>query len=268
MLITIDVGNTHTVFGLWISRQLKDVCRFSTSLKRTSHEWSSLIRGWLESIKKRFRLHNNKDSSSSFSMIYSSVVPSIGAPLEEAFSILEFKDIQCFNLDMQLPISFNYPSPQSLGMDRIVNSIAGILLYGKNLIIVDFGTAITFCLIIDSVYLGGVIVPGLQAGLDFLASKTAKLPQLSWNRNNNVLGKSTEESILSGTHLGWSGMVSNILLNLKSEVLRKKIINNINELQVVATGGYSHNFFLDEQFFDIIDRNLTLRGLHKIFCMN
>ena len=263
MLITIDVGNTHTVFGLWIHEQLENVCRFSTVSGRTPHEWLFLIREWLNES-----LSSSRYTFDDSSMIYSSVVPSTDSSLEETFSILGFKDIQQFNLTMKLPISFNYSNPETLGRDRVVNSAAGIFFYGTNLIIVDFGTAITFCIIISSSYQGGVIAPGLQAGLDFLASKTAKLPQLSWRQNIRILGKSTEESILSGAHFGWEGLVSYILEHLKTEILTNNLLPKGEALQVIATGGPTHSFFLNEQLFDVVDPNLTIRGLHKIFLTN
>ncbi len=266
MLITVDIGNTHTVFGLWTHQCLKEVCRFSTSSKRTAHEWAFLIQDWLKITE-----NPHIDLTNSFShasMIYSSVVPSVDNHLEEAFSILNFKKIQSFNLNMKLPISFDYSNPENLGKDRVVNSTAGIFFYGKNLIIVDFGTAITFCVIISSSYRGGVIAPGLQAGLDFLASKTAKLPPLSWKQNVRILGKSTEESILSGAYFGWQGLISHILENLRHEILTTGLLSKQEDLQVIATGGPTHNFFLNEQLFDIVDPNLTLRGLHRIFLLN
>ena len=266
MLITVDVGNTHTVFGLWTHQRLQEVCRLSTSPKRTAHEWAFLIQHWLATTENQF--NNLKDNLAHASMIYSSVVPSVDNPLEESFSILNFNKIQSFNLNMKLPLSFDYLNPESLGKDRVVNSTAGIFFYGTNFIIVDFGTAITFCVTIASSYRGGVIAPGLQAGFDFLVSRTEKLPHLSWKQNVRVLGKSTEESILSGAHFGWEGLVSHILKSLKHEILTTGLLSTQDDLQIIATGGPTHNFFMNEQLFDVVDPNLTLRGLHKIFLIN
>ena len=265
MIITIDVGNTHAVFGLWVHEQLKDTCRLSTSSRRTPHEWAFLIRSWLNSPWGEGGISTEEHHSS---MIYSSVVPSVDHALEQAFRMLDFKEIRPFDLSMKLPITFDYPNPERLGKDRIVNAASGVFFHGEDLIIVDFGTAVTFCVLTSGIYRGGVIIPGVQAGLDFLASQTAQLPRLASKQDVSVLGRSTEESILSGAHFGWEGMISHILKQLKNEIIQKKMLQNEEDLRIVATGGLSHDTVPQDQAFDVIDANLTLRGLHKIFLMN
>ena len=280
MLLTADIGNTDTVLGLWLDDQLKNVSRFSTSPQRTAHEWFFLLKLWLGSFSDsegKAQVQVQADDGSLENVIYSSVVPAVDSSIEEAFSLTGFKNITRLKADMRLPITFDYPNPKSLGADRIANSVAGIQLYGNHLIIVDFGTAITFCVVIDSVYRGGVIAPGVKAGLDFLAEKTAKLPRISFTQRRAVaptgtgkkdasaLGKSTEDSILAGVRFGWEGMVASILQNLKEDILEKNLIEDINKIQIIATGGITNHFFLNDQMFDIIDTNLTLRGLREIF---
>ena len=262
MLITADIGNTQSVFGLWSSNQLVNIIRVPTSTERTQHEWISLF----EPLVKQTAYTQGKDPE--IKVIYSSVVPSVDNSLEEAFRRLSSKKILKLHCNLKLPFKLDHPAPESLGTDRIANSAAGVLLYGDDLIIVDLGTAITFCVITSRVHRGGMIAPGIQAGLDHLASKTAQLPKLSFKKDVNVIGRSTSESMLAGAFYGWEGMVDNIILRLKQEILKMKWVDRIEKLQVIATGGNIDRFPLNETVFDIVDKNLTLRGLHQIYLMD
>ena len=263
MLITADIGNTQSVFGLWSSDRLVDTIRVSTVTERTQDELRLLMEPLLKTNTQEPEVN----------AIYSSVVPSIDERLEGALRMLNSKKILKLHYGLELPFKFDYPIPESLGTDRIANSTAGVLLYGDDIIIVDFGTAITFCIIISRVYLGGLIAPGLQVGLEYLASKTAQLPELFFpksffKKDFDIIGKSTSESMLAGTFYGWEGMIHNIILKCKQKILKMKWIDPIKKLQVIATGGITNMSSLDETVFDIVDKNLTLRGLHQIFKLN
>ena len=261
-LITVDIGNTQSVFGLWICNELIKVVRVSTSIERTQDEWKRLLE---DSV---YKMDSEKHGDSEINVIYSSVVPAINILLESVFSLLGSKTIVKNAYTLHLPFKFDYPSPETLGTDRIANSAAGVSLYGNDLIIADFGTAITFCVITSKIYRGGVIIPGLQAGLDHLALKAAQLPKLSFKKKVDILGKSTAGSILAGSCHGWEGMVANILQKLKHKIYTMEWVQKIEKLQTIATGGVTDEFSLDETIFDIIDTNLTLRGLYQIFKWN
>jgi len=260
-MLTIDIGNTHTVFGLWSaesqkskSRNLVSTCRLSTDTNRTACEWYYFLSQWVNNTTK---IHKNKIKIA----IYSSVVPTVSAVLEKTYKLLKIN--QTIRVDHQsenLPFQFEYENYKTLGADRIANTIAGIELYGENLIIVDFGTAITFCLIVNKKYYGGVIAPGFHSALKSLSQNTAKLPEIRFQSKTDVLGKSTVESIEAGSYFGWKGLIKEILFELKNHKIVKQ-----NKIKVIATGGISDSLGFAHSIFDVIDKNLTLKGLLKYY---
>ena len=148
-----------------------------------------------------------------------------------------------------------------MGADRIVNAVAGHHLYGGPLVIVDFGTAITFDAIsAGGKYLGGAISPGMGIALEALIDKTARLPRVETAVPPSVIGKNTVHSIQSGIAYGYRGLVREIVDRMKTELGR--------ETKVVATGGQSLAFNEEEGVFDLINPDLTLLGLRLIASRN
>ncbi len=258
-LITLDIGNAHNVFGIWDNKELISVDRFPNKIAVTSDEWKKMI------ISFFHRKLNSEKDFSKVKVIYSSVVPKIDSKLESAFSALKITEIVKMSSELKLPFTFDYPNRNTLGADRLANAAGGVLFYGKNLLIVDFGTAITFCLVLENVYYGGAIVPGIEMALDSLSSATAMLPRTSYKKPFHVPGRSTTESITSGIHFGWEGMIKNIIYKLLDEAIRIKKLKNKNDIQIIATGGISEKLFFNQYIFDIIDTHLTLKGLMGVF---
>ena len=250
MILTADIGNTNSVFGIWDQHNLVSSCRLSTDKNRTAFEWAQLLKGWAE-FKDPHRLQ----------AIYASVVPSVNTALEECFDLLQIKKCARLAHDMRFPFTFDYEQYPTLGADRLANAAAGVLYYGDNLIIVDFGTAITFCLITGKVYRGGVIAPGIHSSLDALFRHTAKLPEISFYPVKTVLGKSTVLSIEAGAYFGYKGLIREILGELKKTDEARAVRERDQKLLVVSTGGISESLDFSGEFFDIVDKNLTLRGL-------
>lgn len=249
MVLTADAGNSHTVFGVWQNDELIHSCRVATHRAATADEWHWLLKAWLKDLVPTSQVN---------SAVYCSVVPAINNALEEAFQLSGIKEIQQITPESNLPFTFDYANYASLGSDRIANAIAGIRYYGNDLIIADFGTAITFCLITGGVYRGGVIAPGIHSSLGALFSKTAKLPEITFRQKESVLGKSTVESIESGAYFGWRGLIKEIL----SELRNCEDAKRAPELKVIATGGIAENLGFSHELFDVVDRNLTLKGLY------
>lgn len=249
MILTADVGNSHTVFGIWSGSSLKFTARIATRREFTGHEWFWLLQNWICECNLNEKI---------LKAVYCSVVPAVNSCLEEAFKRTDISVCMQISAESKLPFEFDYDNYKTLGADRIANVIAGLHYYGNNLIIADFGTAITFCLITEGVYRGGVIAPGIHSSLDALFSKTAKLPEISFHHKSNVLGKSTVESIENGAYYGWRGLIKEIIAELKTVDIAK----SISSVKVIATGGIAEDLGFSRELFDIVDRNLTLKGLY------
>ncbi len=251
-LLTIDVGNTNTVFGLFEKDNLKRSWRIITKKEYTSDEMGVYLNGFIQSSGYFIKDIKN--------VIYSSVVPSINPVIERM--IKDYYSVEPIKVsyDMPLPLKYIYPKPFELGADRIVNAVAGITIYGNNLIIIDLGTATTFCLIKDKQYYGGVIAPGLKMSIESLHSKTALLPLIEFSKPpHGIIGKSTVESMQAGFFYGWIGLLKGIISELKNLYPDEEFI-------VIGTGGLSGVIHKEEpSIFNIIDRDLTLKGLKIIY---
>lgn len=248
MTLTTDVGNSHTVVGLWKDGALLQTLRLSTESRRTADEWRILLSAWFITIG-----FNDGISAASFC----SVVPAASAALSEAVAALGVKEPLWLSSTSKLNFTFNYPQKETLGSDRIADLIAGTHYFGKNCIVVDFGTAITFSVLTDNVFQGGVIAPGITSSLEALFSSTAKLPKIAFHKTASGIGKSTVEAIEIGAYIGWRGVVREIL-----DEIKRALPDGGSKHTVVATGGISESLDFAADFFDAVDKNLTLKGLY------
>ncbi len=251
-LLAIDVGNTNTVFGLFKNHDLIRSWRIVTRRDRTSDELGVYLSNFITSAGYM--------TSDIRNVIYSSVVPTFNPILDRM--IQEY--YHCIPLkvtyDMKLPLKYHYPRPFELGADRIVNAVCGIQLYGKDLIIIDLGTATTFCLIKDGYYEGGVIAPGLKMSMEILHSRTALLPLVEFAKpSSGILADSTIHSIQAGFFYGWVGLLKEIIQQLKN------CFQNV-DFKIIGTGGLCGIIHKEvPEIFDIVDKDLTLKGLKIIF---
>ncbi len=158
-----------------------------------------------------------------------SVVPAKARIIESTLEIISGKPFQKLTYKSELGIGINYPTPSQIGADRLANSIAASKLYGSPCIVIDFGTAVTFDIIDDEKYQGGVIAPGLGAMTDYLANKTALLPKITLTEPESAVGKSTEKAMDIGAVYGYRGLVREIITELSKELNAKPT--------VICTGG-------------------------------
>lgn len=256
ILATADIGNTHSVFGLWKDKSYMDSIRISTNSERTSYEWLRMLDTWIESLIP---------SGAVNAAIVSSVVPAAEDSICEMFHKMGIDRTCKVTSQLKFPYKFNSVNFPTIGADRLVNAAAGVLYYGKNLIIVDIGTAITFCLITDGEYLGGVIAPGIHVSLDSLARKAARLFDVSYRKKKRALAQSTRESLENGMYFGWRGLFKEIIHELKNE---KGSLPVLPEYKVLATGGIAADLGYTHDVFDVVDPNLTLRGLMELYYLN
>ncbi len=247
MTLTCDVGNSHSVIGLWKEGKLLETLRIATDGRRTADEWRLYLTAWLRSIGE----------GSIRKAAICSVVPAANEALGEALCSLGVDAPHSLSSTSRLNFGFDYPSPQTLGADRIADMIAAVYYFGRNCVVLDFGTAITFSVVTDGKFRGGVIAPGITSSLEALFNATAKLPKIAFRRTSKAIGSSTTESIEIGAYVGWRGVVREIL----SEI-RRELPQNGAGHKVIATGGISESLDFAPEFFDVVDKNLTLKGLY------
>lgn len=248
MILALDVGNSNMLGGVFQGDELKFQFRKNSVQKASSDEMGLFLR----SVLRENGL--NPDEVEHFAVC--SVVPSLDHSLRNCAR--KYFDRNPFFLQpgVKTGLKVRYHNPVEVGADRIANAIAATHLYpGKNLVIVDFGTATTFCAVSsDRDYLGGVIVAGVGISAEALALRTAKLPTVEIVKPERTLGKATVESIQSGLYYGNIGMVREISGRLAQECFEG------NKPFVIGTGGIA-SLFADAGLFDVEVPDLVLKGL-------
>lgn len=251
MLLLVDVGNTNLTFGLHDGEHLVDSFRMSTAAARTVDEMGLMILQFLD-IKKI----SKEDIED---ILISSVVPQIMYYLERALKRYIGQDPIIVENTMDLGIKVLYDNPGEVGADRLVNAIAVQELYRAPAIIVDFGTATTFCAISErGEYLGGAILPGIKISLEALFNKAAKLPRIEITEPEKVIGSNTVGSMQSGIFYGYVGSVDYIVERMAQELQGEPPL-------VIATGGLASLISKQSRTIQTIDRSLTLKGLKVIY---
>ena len=163
----------------------------------------------------------------------------------------------------RLNVRIDYPTPRSIGADRLANAVAVAELYGSPAIVIDFGTAVTFDIVSPrNAYIGGVIAPGLEAMTKFLYDRTALLPRISLREPRSAIGKSTNQAMLAGAIFGYRGLIREILQRIIAEK------SWTGRVHIVATGGYAKLIARKLPEVDIVHENLTLEGLRLVGRMN
>lgn len=257
MILVLDVGNTNIVLGVYKQNDLIMECRLSTDSRRTSDEYGI-------QVKELFDLHNLSINDIE-GVIISSVVPNIMYSLEHMIRKYFKTNPVIVGPGVKTGINIKYDNPKEVGADRIVNAVAAHEIYKKSLIIIDFGTATTFCVITQNGdYLGGVICPGMQIASDALFERAAKLPRVELSKPKNIICKNTVSSMQSGIIYGYIGQVDYIVNKIKKEM---KDLNESEPL-VVATGGLSNLIYECSTTIDIVNPILTLQGLKIIYEKN
>ena len=254
MLLVFDVGNTNMVIGIYKDKSLVKDWRICTDIHKTSDEYGMLIGNLLA--------HDNIDIKSIDDVIISSVVPNVMHALENFCIKYCDKKPMIVGPGLKTGLNIKYDNPKQVGADRIVNAVAAIEKYGSPLIIVDFGTATTFCAISDKAeYLGGTICPGLKISSEALFNGAAKLPRVELIKPGKTICKATVEAMQAGIIYGYVGQVEKIISMMKKEL-------GSEDIKVVATGGLSSLIHSETDSIDHIDKFLTLEGLRLIHLKN
>lgn len=257
MIIVMDVGNTDIVLGVYEGKKLLYNWRMKTDKEKTSDEFGMFF----------INLFNNAglDVKDVEAFVLSSVVPPIMYSLEHAIKKYFKVDPITVGPGIKTGINIKYENPREVGSDRIVNAVAAYHIYGGPLIIVDFGTATTFCAISSKgEYLGGVICPGIRISTEALFQKAAKLPRIELTKPDTVIGKNTVMGMQSGIIYGYVGQVDYIVNRVKKEMYDM----GEEKVRVVATGGFARLIASETEAIEEVNSFLTLEGLRIIYEKN
>lgn len=254
MLLCLDVGNSHIYGGLFSNEEI--ILRFRlTSKVSTSDEFGVFLKGVLRESGCKI------EAISKIGIC--SVVPQLDYSLRSA-CVKYFKTDPFFlQVGVKTGLQIKYRNPTEVGADRVANAIAATHFYPQeNLIILDFGTATTLCVVrADKAYMGGVIMPGIRLAADALSQNTAKLPAVEIIRMNQVVGRSTIESIQSGVFYGAIGACRELITRIRQDHFSGQ------ETRVIATGGFA-TLFESQGIFDDLLPDLVLQGLRIAISLN
>lgn len=257
MVLVIDVGNTNIVLGVYNGNKLIGEWRLSTDTKKTADEYGIQV--------SQLFINSNLKITDVEGVIISSVVPNTMYSLEHMVR-------KYFNINplvvgpgVKTGINIKYDNPKEVGADRIVNAVAAHEIFRRSLIIIDFGTATTFCAVRENGdYLGGTICPGIKISSEALFEKAAKLPHIELVKPPCVICKNTVNSMQSGIIYGYIGQVDYIVDKMKKEMMQL----GEKEPYVICTGGLAKLISEDSKCIDRIEPFLTLEGLRIIYEKN
>jgi len=259
MLLAFDVGNTNIVLGVYEERELLCSWRMETDKKKSADEYGMIIHQLFQ--------YEHLSLERVDEVIISTVVPSILYTLQHLSQKYFKTKAIVVGPGIKTGLIVKYDNPKLLGSDRIVNAVAAIHQYPTPLIVIDFGTATTFCAVSEKAeYLGGVIVPGIKIAAEALFEKTAKLPRVDLEAPGHTLCKNTSEGIQAGVVYGNMGMVEYIVAKMKKEIAA--YAKSDKPVTVVATGGLASLIAAEITVIDHVDKLLTLTGLELIYEKN
>lgn len=254
MLLVFDVGNTNIVLGLYDGDKMIYHWRAATNELKTADEYAASLGMMFQLDGVTFDMVTD--------IIISSVVPPVNPTLEYLCRRYFHVEPMMVGPGMKTGLNILYDNPRELGADRIVNAVAGITLNGGPLIIIDLGTATTFCAIDERKrYLGGAVTPGIGISMEALFQRASKLPRIELTPASSVICKNTVSAMQSGIYYGAIGQVDGIVRRMKKEMGYK-------EIKVIATGGLADLIASQSETIDVIDPLLTLKGLYILFKKN
>jgi type III pantothenate kinase len=258
MILVLDVGNTNIVLGAYEGKTLVADWRLATDHMRTADEYGIQV--------TQLFMQKNIELDKVEGVIISSVVPNIMYTIEHMVRKYFNKTPLVVGPGIKTGINIKYDNPKEVGADRIVNAVAAHEIYvGRPLILIDFGTATTFCAVTkNGDYLGGTICPGIKISAEALFEKASKLPRVELVKTAGVICRNTVTSMQAGILHGYTGLVDFIVEKMKKEMEAYGEFEPV----VIATGGLATLISEDSKHMDKIVPYLTLEGLRIIYEKN
>ncbi|HHG73429.1 MAG TPA: type III pantothenate kinase [Persephonella sp.] len=248
MIIGIDIGNTTTEIGFLRSETLIKSYKLKTDRGKTQDDW----------FLDFYQILGIESFPEAKDFVVSSVVPAVEDRIGKAVEKISGKKAIFIGKDIKVPITNRYRNPEEVGIDRLVNSFAVVKKYGYPSIVIDFGTAVTFDVINEKAeYVGGAIFPGIDASIEALFSKTAKLPSVNLQTVNHIVGKTTSDSIKSGIFNGYLSMVEGIVEKINKEAGYKH--------RVIITGGNGKLISEGLKIDFVYDEFLSMEGIYFVY---
>jgi type III pantothenate kinase len=255
MLLCLDVGNSQIFGGVHAGEELRVTFRRTSSVRASSDEFGTFFRAVLR--------ENGVDPNEIDEAAVCSVVPDVLHSLRNCFR--KYFRIEPFLLQpgVKTGLRIRYRNPLEVGADKIANAMGAVAGYpGRNLLIVDFGTATTICAVtLDKEYLGGIITPGIHTSMAALESNTARLPVVEIAKPAELLGRSIIESIQSGLYHGTLATVRSLLASVTEGYFP------LDKPIVIGTGGFGR-LFEEEKIFDAFVPELSLMGLRRAVALS
>ena len=259
MLLTIDVGNTNTVLGMFDGSEVIEHWRISTDPVRTADELAVLLQGLL----RQSSLFAEPNVSG---IALCSTVPSVLHELREMFRRY-YGDVPAVIVEpgVKTGVPLRYDNPKEVGSDRIMNAVAAVHLYGGPAIVVDFGTSTNFDAVSErGEFVGGALAPGIEISVDALSRRAAQLLKVELTRPSRVIGKSTVEALQSGIIFGFAGQIEGITTRMAAELAPA----DPDSVTVIATGGLAPLVIDEVSVIDSYEPWLTLIGLRLTYERN
>lgn len=254
MLCAIDIGNTHTVVGIFDGDQIKSTFRLLSNREHTTDQYSA-------ELLSLIHFQTKVEPTTIKNCVISSTVPVLSLVYQQVSRKIFKVEPLIITSDTVPMLKNDYDRPHEVGPDRLVNAVASMTYYGAPIIVLDFGTATTLDVITaPNCYIGGMIAPGLKIGLDALRQKTALLPTITLSPPLNCIGRNTIDSMRSGVFFGYCSLVDGLIERIWDELKYPT--------ETVMTGGLSNLFLGHLKTVKNIDQHLTLKGLQLIYKHN
>jgi len=259
MLLTIDVGNTNTVLGVFDGDELVEHWRIATDPVRTADELAVILQGLLS----QSALAKVPDISG---VALCSTVPSVLHEMREMFRRY-YGDVPAVIVEpgVRTGVSVRTDNPKEVGSDRIMNTLAAVHLYGGPAIVIDFGTSTNFDAVSErGEFIGGALAPGIEISVDALSRRAAQLLKVELARPSRVIGKNTVESLQSGIIFGFAGQIEGIAKRMAAELSPA----DPDSVTIIATGGLAPLVIEEVPLIDVYEPWLTLVGLRLVYERN